>query len=89
MNQTTTPLEPVDLARCQAETVERTPWALGGTHRVTRCPNQPSLVATEKHAGKDGQRGAMSLCADCKAVLLKQAGEDFATFEPIPAKLTS
>lgn len=80
-----TKLEPADPKRCQAETVERTPWALGGTHKTTRCSNRPSEIATEKVAGKDGQTGSMSLCTPCKAVFLSQMGADYATFEAIKA----
>jgi hypothetical protein len=78
-------LTPPDLARCQGEKVERAPFALGGTHRRTRCSNTPTVVATERKPGADGQRGSMSLCEECRAALLRQAGDDFAIFEPVAA----
>lgn len=61
----TTKLEPPDLARCQAELHQRTPFALGGTHKVIRCKNKPLLIVEESKPGPDGQHGSMSLCMGC------------------------
>lgn len=72
-------LEQPDLKQCQAERVERTPFALGGTHRRTRCANTPTAIAFENKAGDDGQKGSMSLCDDCAAAMVKALGRDFAT----------
>lgn len=62
-------LEPADLKRCQAEIRAHRPFALGGTHDVERCPNQPSYIVTEVEPGPDGQYGSMSLCPECLKVL--------------------
>jgi hypothetical protein len=82
----TTKLEPVDYKRCQGETVQKAPFACGGTHRRTRCNNAPSVVATEAQPGPDNQCGSMSLCTICKAAMVKALGAAFATFESIPCQ---
>ena len=56
---------------------------LGGSPRRVRCENAPSVIAIEKRPGDDGQIGSMSLCDDCKAVFIKQMGEDYAHFTKI------
>lgn len=71
-------LEKPDLNRCQAEKIERVPMALGGTHRRTRCNNATDVIAFENSAGADGQKGSMSLCDGCAAILKEKLGDDFA-----------
>lgn len=68
-----TELEPVDYKRCQAEWTTPTPFALGGTHKTTRCSNEPAVVAREIVAGKDGQKGAMSICLECLPIYMAEA----------------
>jgi hypothetical protein len=41
-----------------------------GPRRMVRCENPPIFLAVEIIAGKDGRRGAMSLCLDCAKVML-------------------
>ena len=77
-------LTPPDTDRCQAEVIRRNPFVMGGPVRtVKRCENKPTVIAREKHPGADGQIGAMSLCAECREVFLKQMGEGFANFDAL------
>ncbi len=78
-------LIPVDLTRCQAEKPNgATFMTLGGVPKLIRCNNVPTVIATEIEPDPmDGQIGSMSLCDDCKSVLLKQVGDDYATFKSI------
>lgn len=71
-------LEPVDLGRCQAEIVERRPFAVGGTHVTRRCENVPTYVAIE-NTPTAGQYGSMSLCDDCRLKMHAALGVDHAT----------
>ena len=41
-----------------------------GPRLMTRCKNPPAFLAVEIIAGKDGRRGAMSLCLDCAKIML-------------------
>jgi hypothetical protein len=76
-------LTPPDTKRCQAEKPNgATFMSLGGVPKLVRCTNKPTMIATEKEPGKDGQRGSMSLCDECFAVFQKQAPVA-ATFERI------
>lgn len=84
-----TKLTPPDLERCQANKPGPGPFVMGGETgdprngwRV-RCRNVPTLIATERRAGPDGQRGSMALCDECTAALKSQLGESFATFRAI------
>lgn len=74
-----TDLIPPDLKQCQGETIQRAPFAIGGTHRRTRCANKPTAIAFQNRAGDDGNKGAMSLCDVCIPIMKKQMGDDFAT----------
>lgn len=89
MPKTEKPLTPPDFSRCQAEKPGNGPFTMGGEigdprngYRV-RCRETSTVVATEKNPGKDGRRGSMSLCDSCRSVLVKQLGEDYASFVPI------
>jgi len=82
----TNKLEPVDLERCQADVPGNGPFTMGGKignprdgYRV-RCEHPPIVIATEKEPGEDGRKGSMSLCGGCREALIKQEGDDFATF---------
>jgi len=72
-------LIPPDKKRCQSEIPAM--FALGGTHR--RCDNIPKWIAKENKAQKDGCKGSMSLCDECKKVFIKQMGKDYASFKEI------
>lgn len=78
-------LIPPDFARCQATTEQRTPFALGGTHKRMRCANVPTVIAIEREPGADGQVGSMSLCPACLEVMLKQLGPHHCTIAKIKA----
>jgi hypothetical protein len=69
-------LTPPDFTRCQAEAVQRTPFALGGTHKRTRCDSAPTVIAIERKPGSDGRTGSMSLCPDCLEIMKQQLGAD-------------
>jgi hypothetical protein len=61
-------LIPLDLERCQAEVTIYHPFLMGGSVRQTkRCEKKPTWLAKEAKAGKDGRRGSMTLCDECKA----------------------
>lgn len=79
------PLEAVDHARCQADVKSAyKPFILGGDvgGKWGRCDAKPAWYAREVVAGKDGRKGAMSLCDDCKPICEKMVGEKV-TFEPL------
>lgn len=78
-------LTPPDKKQCQAMKPNgNTFMTFGGVPSLVRCKNKPTVILTERKPNpKDGQRGSMSLCNDCRDVLLKQLGEDFATTKPI------
>lgn len=65
-------LIPPDPERCQAQILEGSFMTLGPRSYI-RCKTKPSVVIQEKQPGKDGQRGAMSLCPDCLQVYKKKA----------------
>ncbi len=80
------PLTPPDLSRCQAEKPWHGPFIVGGEignrsrgYRV-RCRNTPTVIAKENKPGEDGRHGSMSLCSECRDAMVKQCGEDYATF---------
>ena len=83
------PLEPPDFERCQAETTQRAPFALGGTHRRKRCDNVPTVILIEKVPGKDGRIGSMSLCPECLTICLEQLGKENFTIAKIKKLHTS
>jgi len=78
-------LTPVDEERCQCERPNgATFMTFGASPKLVRCKNRPIVIATEKTiTHKDGQQGAMSLCAHCMNKLVDQMGADFATFRAI------
>lgn len=66
-------LEKVSIFQCQAEKPNgQGPFTLGGGHAMVRCRALPVVVLTERRKGKDGQRGAMSLCGSCFTVFQRQ-----------------
>lgn len=75
-------LTPPDVKRCQAEKADGSFMTLGPVSRE-RCKNAPVVIATERKAGPDGQKGSMSLCAECQQVMLKRLGKGYATFKKI------
>lgn len=64
-----TDLIPPDYERCQAEFLSGSFMTLGPRSWV-RCDKVPVFLAVELVAGKDGQRGSMTLCLDCAKVML-------------------
>ncbi len=77
-------LIPPDLARCQCEITTRNPWVMGGPVKTTiRCDRRPKWIATEKAAGPDGLRGAMSLCDSCRKECEKKMGGQHVEFRAI------
>ena len=90
---TTTPkskkpaLIPPDPERCQAELTTYNPFVMGGSVRQTeRCKNKPGYLVSEVKPGKDGRKGAMSLCDECKRVFAKlnRPGIKYETLIPEP-----
>lgn len=78
------PLESVDHARCQADIRSAyNPWVMGGDvgGKWGRCTNKPVWYAREATPGKDGRRGAMALCDECKLECEKRV--DNVTLEPL------
>jgi hypothetical protein len=66
-------LEPVDRKRCQAEQIVYRPFIMGGNvNQRIRCSNKPKYVAEEAEPDANGERGAMSLCLQCRKELIKQ-----------------
>ena len=77
-------LIPPDPKQCQAEKPNGyTPFTLGGIPGYVRCTNEPTWIATEAKQNEDGLVGSMSLCDDCKQVMIKQLGEDFCIFSKL------
>ncbi len=79
------PLEAVDHARCQADVRSAyNPWVMGGDvgGKWGRCDAKPTWYAREVEAGKDGRKGAMSLCDGCKVICEERMGKTV-TFEPL------
>ena len=66
-------LIPPDKKQCQAEKPNGHSFmTLGGRPGRERCTNKPTMLATEKKPGKDGQRGSMTVCDECFSVMQKQ-----------------
>lgn len=79
------PLEPIDHTRCQADVKsEYRPFIMGGDvgGKWGRCKNKSAWYARETKVGKDGRRGAMALCNQCKLECEKRMGAAV-TFEPL------
>ena len=59
-------LIPPDLERCQAMKPNgANAFTLGGRPEMVQCTKKPSVIIYEVKPAKDGQKGSMSLCADC------------------------
>lgn len=68
-----TTLTQPDLKRCEAlKPNGNTFMTFGGVPGHVRCTAPPVCIATEKSPGKDGVRGAMSLCLSCMCVCIAQ-----------------
>lgn len=61
-------LEPVDYRRCQARIRKGSSFMTIGKPAWSRCSSRPCVVVREREPGRDGQRGAMSLCEECFGV---------------------
>jgi hypothetical protein len=81
------PLTPPDTAQCQADIPnQNTFMTMGGTspnRKYIRCTAKPTVIVHEMMAGKDGRRGAMSLCGDCLKVFKAQKGTPPVRVEPL------
>ena len=75
-------LAPPDKKRCQAEKLSGSFMTLGPRH-MERCTNLPTVIATEKKPGEDGQKGSMSLCEDCLEIFKQKFPKGYATFKKI------
>lgn len=82
------PLIPPDVDQCQAIKPGDSFMRLGGQHRPHRCTAKPTVIAEENKPGTDGRKGSMSLCENCKRVMVEQLGADFATFRPVKRRKT-
>lgn len=83
-------LTPPDLERCQADVPNGyTFMTLGGRPGLERCKNKPTVIVSETKPGKDGQKGSMSLCDGCLAVLRKQMPRDSFKVEDIDEMWTT
>jgi len=77
-------LTPIDKERCQAEKPNGESFmTLGGGSKIVRCTNKPTVIITETKAGKDGLKGAMSLCNDCLRVAQDQLPKGYFEIEYI------
>lgn len=77
-------LTPPDPKQCQAEKPNGNSFmTLGGRPGMLRCENKPSVIVYENKPGVDGQKGAMSLCKSCLAVLNKQMPVGYVRVEAI------
>ncbi|RLA42176.1 MAG: hypothetical protein DRQ64_00340 [Gammaproteobacteria bacterium] len=69
------PLIPPDPDHCQAEKPNgHTFMTFGGSPGLVECRDPPSAIVFEVGVGKDGRRGAMSLCGPCFDVFIKDVG---------------
>jgi len=69
---------PIDKERCQAENPNGQSFmTLGGGHKMIRCENRPTVIATEIKAGSDGLKGSMTMCDDCLKVANEQLPKGF------------
>lgn len=65
-------LTPPDYKRCQCDiTPAHGAFRLGPRPKPQQCANKPDFLAVELVAGKDGQRGSMSLCLGCAQKLME------------------
>ena len=77
-------LTPPDALQCQAEVPNgNTFMTLGGQPGRTRCTKPPTVIATEKSPGNDGQIGCMSMCTECFIVYCGMGGYSKANFREI------
>lgn len=67
-------LIPPDMKQCQVEKPNgNTFMTLGGVPGLVRCKNKPTVLVKETKAGKDGQKGSMTMCASCYEVFKERA----------------
>jgi hypothetical protein len=74
-------LIPPDKTRCQAEKPLGA-FRMGGP-AFERCHNRPTQIVRERTPGRDGRRGSMSLCDECRVVFDKQVGAATVTTQPL------
>lgn len=66
-------LIPPDINQCQVEKPNgNTFMTFGGTPKLVRCTNQPTVVVYEKRKRDDGLKGSMSMCSTCLEMFYKQ-----------------
>jgi len=69
---------PIDKEMCQSEKPNGQSFmTMGGGHKMLRCKNKPTVIATETKKGSDGLKGSMTLCDDCLKVANKQLPDGF------------
>lgn len=69
--------------RCEAEFLDGSFMTLG-PRAMVRCSNKPTVIATERKVAKGRRkRGRMSLCDDCRIVMIAQKGRTFARISKI------
>jgi len=69
-------IEPVDPRRCQAEWTQYNAFVMGGNvYQRRRCENPAAWVVTETEPDERGERGAMSLCDECKQRCIEEMGD--------------
>jgi|TARA_R110000851_G_scaffold308922_1_gene468097 hypothetical protein len=81
---------PIDKERCQTEKPNRQSFmTLGGNHKMIRCENVPTVIATETNADNEGLKGSMTMCDDCLKVAEKQLPKGFFDLVPLINNKTS
>lgn len=77
-------LIPPDLKRCQR--IHRVGAFQFGPPREWQCDKKAAFVAMEDEPNKDGQRGSMSVCIECKELLkgVRPTGLTFVSVKSYP-----
>ena len=69
--------------QCQAEILQGSFMTFGPRKHI-RCVNKPVCIATENKVPKNMRvKGSMSLCENCKKILIQKMGRKYATITSI------
>jgi hypothetical protein len=68
----------LDLEKCQAPTRK-----VRGYSGMLSCDKPAVVVAVENNPRPEGHIGAYALCADCRDMLLRMHGQDYAKMTPL------